>query len=190
MHITHLSLTNFRNYGRLELDLPLGTILLHGNNAQGKTNLLEAIYYLATSRSPQAEQDSQLINWHAAQSGDPVIVGRLIAQLQTNQVAHHIELRLIQEKSQQPGRPPSFRRQAVVDRRTVRLMDLLGNLRVVLFLPQDMQLITGPPSGRRRYLDATLCAHAAACFAQGKYEQFGNATEGRIVLPPWGAWPE
>ena len=40
------------------------------------------------------------------------------------------------------------------------------------------------------YLDATLCAHAAACFAQGSFEQFGNATEGCIVLPPWGAWPE
>lgn len=54
MHITHLSLTNFRNYGRLELDLPVGPTLLHGNNAQGKTNLLEAIFYLATTRSPQA----------------------------------------------------------------------------------------------------------------------------------------
>jgi DNA replication and repair protein RecF len=65
MHITHLSLTNFRNYGRLELALPSGPTLLHGENAQGKTNLLEAIYYLATARSSHADQDYQLINWQA-----------------------------------------------------------------------------------------------------------------------------
>jgi len=62
MHLTHLSLTNFRNFGRLELDIPLGATLLHGRNAQGKTNLLEAIYYLATSRSPHADKDQQMIN--------------------------------------------------------------------------------------------------------------------------------
>ena len=50
MQVRRLSLTNFRNYSRLELDLPGGVILLHGDNAQGKTNLLEAIYFLATTR--------------------------------------------------------------------------------------------------------------------------------------------
>lgn len=158
MHITHLSLTNFRNYGRLELNLPKGTVLLHGENAQGKTNLLEAIYYLATSRSPHAEQDQQLINWDAVHSDDPVVVGRLLAHVVTNSGERHIEIRLIQERNStlQDGRR-NFRRQALVDRRKVRLMDLLGNLRVVVFLPQDMQLISGSPSGRRRYMDITLC---------------------------------
>lgn len=159
MYITHLSLTNFRNYGRLELDLPTGTTLLHGDNAQGKTNLLEAIYYLATSRSPHAEQDSHLINWEATQAGDLVTVGRLVADFVANTGEHQIEMRLIQEAAaigpRSKGR--SFRRQVLVDRRKVRLMDLLGNLRVVLFLPEDMQLITGSPGGRRRYLDITLC---------------------------------
>ena len=81
MQITHLSLTNFRNYGRLEIELPAGPILLHGNNAQGKTNLLEAIWYLATTRSPQADQDIQLINWTANETDEPIVVGRLIAAL-------------------------------------------------------------------------------------------------------------
>ena len=158
MHISHLSLTNFRNYGRLELPLSPGTVLFYGNNAQGKTNLLEAVYYLATSRSPQADHDQQLINWNATQTDDPVVVGRLVAQVETAQGLRHLEMRLIQERSQglRNGRY-SFRRQALVDRRQVRLMDLLGTLRVVLFLPQDMQLITGSPSERRRYLDITLC---------------------------------
>jgi DNA replication and repair protein RecF len=158
MHITHLSLTNFRNYGRLELSLPVGPTLLHGRNAQGKTNLLEAIYYLATTRSPQADQDQQLINWDAQQSAELVIVGRLVAHVASNTGERHLEMRLIMEQT--PGLREGgyrFQRQVLVDRRKVRLMDLLGNLRVVLFLPEDIQLITGSPAQRRRYLDATLC---------------------------------
>jgi DNA replication and repair protein RecF len=156
MHVAHLSLTNFRNYGRLEFDLTPGTTLLYGLNAQGKTNLLEALYYLATTRSPHADQDNQLINWDAQESDDLVVVGRLVAQIRQQDGLHLIELRLIQERN---GRSPngSFRREALVDKRKVRLMDLLGNLRVVLFLPEDIQLITGAPGERRRYMDITLC---------------------------------
>lgn len=158
MHITHLSLTNFRNYGRLELDLPHGATLLYGNNAQGKTNLIEAIYYLATTRSPHADYDYQLINWDASQTEEPIIVGRITAQVSTKSGDDLLELRLIQE--QKPGsrnNGVSFRRQALINKRNVRLMDLLGNLRVVMFLPEDVQLVTGSPSIRRRYLDITLC---------------------------------
>ena len=158
MQITHLSLTNFRNYGRLELDLPPKATLLHGHNAQGKTNLLEAIYYLATTRSPQADQDAQLLNWYAAQLEDPIVVGRLTAQITTKQGSKQIEIRLIQErKNSRRNGSTSFRREVLINRRKVRLMDLLGHLRVVLFVPQDVQIITGPPAKRRRYLDITLC---------------------------------
>lgn len=154
MHISHLSLTNFRNYGRLELAMPGGPILFYGDNAQGKTNLLEAIYYLATTRSPHAGQDVQLINWDAGETGDPLAVGRLAATIITGGEERRVEMRLIKEEK---GAQSSFRREALVNRRKVRLMDLLGNLRVVLFLPEDVQMITGSPAGRRRYLDITLC---------------------------------
>lgn len=154
MQITHLSLTNFRNYGRLELDLPSGPVLLHGANAQGKTNLLEAFYYLATSRSPHADQDQQLINWQALNPDEPIIASRLLAQIQTKRGLRHIEMRLVKEQFRDRI---SFRREALVNRRKVRLMDLLGNLQVVLFLPEDVQIVTGSPSKRRRYLDITLC---------------------------------
>lgn len=159
MHITHLSLTNFRNYGRLELSLPQGPVLLYGNNAQGKTNLLEAIYYLATTRSPHADNDAQLLNWNAAQAEEPVVVGRLVATVETSQQTHTLEMRLIQEQKPTGAayRNYSFRRQALLDRRKVRLMDLLGTMRVVLFLPEDVQLLTGSPANRRRYMDITLC---------------------------------
>lgn len=154
MHIRHLSLTNFRNYGRLEIDLSPGDTLLHGNNAQGKTNLMEAIYYLATTRSPHAAQDQQLINWDAGEADEPVVVGRIVAQIVTPQEERLLEMRLIRENKRGTN---SFRREALINHRKVRLMDLLGNLRVVLFLPEDIQLVTGPPSQRRRYLDITLC---------------------------------
>ena len=159
MHITHLSLTNFRNYGRLELDLPQGPTLLYGNNAQGKTNLLEAIYYLATTRSPHADNDAQLLNWDAAQSEEPIVVGRLVANVVTAQQTRQVEMRLIQEQKPTVARLRnfSFRREALLDRRKVRLMDLLGAIQVVLFLPEDVQLLTGSPANRRRYMDITLC---------------------------------
>jgi len=157
MHITHLSLTNFRNYGRLELDLPQNATLLHGQNAQGKTNLLEAIYYLATTRSPHADQDSQLLNWDAAQLDDPVVVGRLVAHIAAKEGNRQIEMRLIQERKNGSRNGQAFRREGLVNRRKVRLMDLLGHLRVILFVPQDVQIVTSSPARRRRYLDITLC---------------------------------
>lgn len=154
MRLTHLSLTNFRNYGRLELPIADGTTIIHGANAQGKTNLLEAIYYLATTRSPHTNQDSQIMNWLLEERGDPIAVTRLVGNVETDDRLRQIELRLIRELKRDGF---GFRREALVDRRKVRLMDVLGNLRVVIFLPQDMALITGAPAARRRYLDITLC---------------------------------
>lgn len=165
MQVRRLSLTNFRNYARLELDLPGGVVLLHGDNAQGKTNLLEAIYFLATTRSPHATQDQQLVNWDAMQSDEPVVVGRLVADVARPDGARHLEMRLIIEErgvwalgnQGAPNGQGAFRREALINRRKVRLMDLLGQLRVVLFLPEDVELATGPPANRRRYLNITLC---------------------------------
>ncbi len=155
MHITHLSLSNFRNYGRLELDLPSGATLLHGANAQGKTNLLEALYYLATTRSPHAGQDSQMLNWEALEMPEPIIVGRLVATIAAQDETRTVEMRLIREVKG-PGQI-SFRREALVNRNKVRLMDMLGQLQVVMFLPEDVNLISGAPSKRRRYLNIMLC---------------------------------
>jgi DNA replication and repair protein RecF len=168
MQLTHLSLTNFRNFRRLELDLPPGPTLLHGDNAQGKTNLLEAIYYLATTRSPHADQDQQLLHWEAVQPEESMVVSRLVAQIATGQGQKQIEMRLIREQRGQPA----FRREALVNRRKTRLMDLLGNLRVVLFVPQDVELVTGAPATRRRYLDITICqTDPAYCRALTDYNK-------------------
>ncbi len=77
MHITHLSLTDFRNFSRLDVDVPHGATLLLGDNAQGKTSLLEAIYYLAAFTSFHAGSDRQLVNFIAGKN--PLAVGRIVA---------------------------------------------------------------------------------------------------------------
>src|SRR5258708_6459604 len=82
MRLLHLSLTNFRTYSRLELSWPAGAILLHGANAQGKTSVLEAVYYLATGRSPWTSSDKQLLNWRA--ENDVLPYTRISAEVTNN----------------------------------------------------------------------------------------------------------
>jgi DNA replication and repair protein RecF len=156
MHLTYLALTNFRNFIHTEFELLPGPILIHGANAQGKTTILEAINYLATSRSPHATNDRQLLNWHANTPENPLAVGRLTASVQPEGESRirKIEIRLIRQLGQNGF---SFRREVLVNGSQVRRMDLLGNLNAVLFLPQDVALVSAPPSERRRYLDIALC---------------------------------
>jgi DNA replication and repair protein RecF len=204
MRLTHLALTNFRNYTRLDLSLPAGAVLLHGANAQGKTTLLEAVYYLATSKSPHASNDRQLLNWYANGPESLATVGRLTATVQTSDNARprQIEIRLIYEQSRRSTRaaPNSvFRRQVLVNGVKVRLMDLLGNLNVVLFLPEDVTLVSEPPAERRRYMDITLCqVDRRYCRTLAQYKkvlsqrnallkalQEGHAAADLAQLAPW-----
>ena len=78
MHLTHLSLTNFRNFARLDVDVPAGPVLLVGANGQGKTSLVEAIYFLATFTSFHAFHDRELVNFLAAR--EALAVGRIVAR--------------------------------------------------------------------------------------------------------------
>ncbi len=154
MHLAHLSLTNFRNYARLELSLPPSIVVLQGANGQGKTNLLEAVYYLATSRSLQATTDRELINWLA--DDEPLPYARLVAEVQRCDTTHRIEITLVKQPNAGPN---GFRlhKQVRVNGVNKRALDLLGQMPVVLFRPQDIELVAGSPSARRRYLDVTLC---------------------------------
>ena len=96
-----------------------------------------------------------MLNWEALQAPEPVVVGRLVANIVAKDETRIIEMRLIREEKG-PGQV-SFRREALVNRRKVRLMDMLGQLQVVVFLPEDVNLITGSPTKRRRYLNVMLC---------------------------------
>ncbi|MBN1285879.1 MAG: DNA replication/repair protein RecF [Anaerolineae bacterium] len=169
MHITHLSLTNFRNYARLELDLPPGPVVLVGANAQGKTNLLEAIYYLATSRSPYTNTDRQLINWLADDNVLPY--ARLVADVvNANGAATRIEITL--QKLANGINGERLQKVIRVDGLDRRAMDLLGRVNVVFFVPQDLALVEGSPVERRRYLNVTLCqTDPTYCRALGDYDK-------------------
>ncbi len=147
MHIVHLSLTNFRNYSRLELDLPQHIVILRGENAQGKTNLLEAIYLLATSKSPRAVTERELINWLVL--GEEWWVARLAAKAQQEVRRFEVEIAL------RGGREQSghVRKSIMVNGLSCRAADLVGQIRVVMFSAQDIELIGGAPPSRRRYLD-------------------------------------
>ncbi|MCS7221281.1 MAG: DNA replication/repair protein RecF [Anaerolineae bacterium] len=164
----HLSLTNFRNYIRLELDFPARWTLLQGGNAQGKSNLLEAIYYLATGRALQAEAERELVNWLALE--DPLPYARAAADITHAHQSQRLEITLMPANG--PGRLLNFRKQVRINGVIRRALDLVGNLRVVLFVPQDIELIAGPPAHRRRYLDVALCQMSRAyCRALASYNQ-------------------
>lgn len=153
MYIEHLSLTNFRNYARLELRVPTGTTVLHGGNAQGKTSLLEAIYYLVTSRSPYTTSDRQLIHWRAEE--DPIPYTHIMAEVSTKQnPLLRIDITLLLDRT--PDGAQRFRKVIKLNGVEKRVMDLVGLLNAVLFLPRDLTLIEGAPSDRRRFMNDTL----------------------------------
>jgi DNA replication and repair protein RecF len=90
VRLNYLSLTNYRNYVRLELNLTERLTVIQGANAQGKTNLLEAIHLLATGRSPRAGAERELINWLVLES--PLPYARLVGEMGTGKDAQKLEL--------------------------------------------------------------------------------------------------
>lgn len=166
MHIEYLSLSNFRNYARLELGLPSDKpIVLHGENAQGKTSLLEAIYYFAAFKSPYTNSDRQLLHWRT--ETDPIPYARLSAEISSKRHAlSRVEITLMLERGggalrsggvlQSGGDNLRFRKVIKLNGVEKRVMDMVGLFNVVLFLPQDLTLIEGSPADRRRFIDNTL----------------------------------
>src|SRR5579859_1864361 len=177
MRLFHLSLSNFRNYTRLELSLPEGPVLLHGANAQGKTSVLEAIYYLATSRSPWTTSDRQLLNWRT--KDDPMPFVRITAEAHNaRRPMTRIEITLVQEPAE--SGVPLFKKDIRVNGVRRRALDLLGEINVVMFLPQDLVIVEGTPKDRRHYLNVTLCQTDSA-YAHA-LRQYDHALEQRNAL--------
>lgn len=153
MQLTHLSLTNFRNFTRLDLDVPAGTVMLVGDNAQGKTSLLEAVYFLATLTSFHASSDKQLINFIEARQN--LAVGRIVGEYVRGSEHHRLEVRIIQEPNGQNG-TSHLRKEVLVDGVKRKSSEAVGQFNAVLFLPQMMGVIEGSPEERRRYLNLAL----------------------------------
>jgi len=153
MYLTHLSLTDFRNFSRLDVEVPRSATLLLGDNAQGKTSLLEAIYYLATFTSFHASSDRELVNFIAGKQS--LSVGRIVADYRRGTKSHRLEVRLIQEENSANGLP-RLRKEVLLDGSKRKIGEVIGHFNAVLFLPQMLQVVEGSPSERRRYLDLLL----------------------------------
>ncbi len=142
MILSSVTLGNFRSYSKQTFQFSPATTLIVGPNTSGKTNILEAIAFLATGKSFRADSDREMIAWNEELGRASAVVGDTkLEALVTGGVIG--------------GQPAPFKKY-VVNGVSRRLVDFLGNLRVVLFWPEHLALVTQSPSLRRRYLDSVL----------------------------------
>ncbi|HXG41596.1 MAG TPA: DNA replication and repair protein RecF [Dehalococcoidia bacterium] len=151
MKLERLQLVNFRNFRRLDLSFGPGGHLLLGDNAQGKTNLLEAVYLLSTLRAFRAESDAQLVNREAQAEGLPA--ARIAAEVRGAAGPLRLEVVVSLRESPTGSQATKAARVNGVPR---RLHEAVGLFLAVLFTVQDLELLEGPPALRRRYLDTVL----------------------------------
>ncbi|RFU21028.1 DNA replication/repair protein RecF [Geodermatophilus marinus] len=140
MHVRHLQLVSFRNWDRVDLALQPGPTVVVGRNGEGKTNLVEAVGYLATMGSHRVSGDAPLVRHGAAQA-----VVRAALRREDRELLVEVEIN--------PGRANRVR----VNRAPLqRPRELLGLVKSVLFAPEDLVLVRGDPAERRRFLDDLL----------------------------------
>lgn len=121
MYVRSLKLRNYRNYNELDLTLQPGINIFLGPNAQGKTNIIEAIYYASLGHSHRTHQDAELIFWQAEQ-------GAVIIDFDRRGVTNHLEFQFSRTK----------RRRILLNEHPIRLKELIGSLNTVLFSPEDL----------------------------------------------------
>ena len=152
MYLTQLSLTDFRIFSRFDQDVPQNAVILVGDNAQGKTSLLEAVYYLSTLDSFQASTSIELINFSALKND--LAVSRIVADYKKGESNHHLEIRIIRDTLSNGN--SSLRKEVLLDGNQVKVNQAIGHFNAVLFLPHMLQIATGSPQRRRHYLNLTL----------------------------------
>ena len=181
LYVRNIRLTSFRNYQNLQLEAAPGRLLFLGDNAQGKSNLLEAVYLLASGRSVRAGQDAEMIGWGAEAEGQP------FARLQTSVERRDgsVQLEALVVGAPVPPAPPARGgKRFKVNGIARRGIDFVGQLRAVLFTADDLEIVSGPPANRRQFLDSALTqldrSYYAALQRYGRITQQRNATLKRI----------
>ncbi|MBU5460746.1 DNA replication/repair protein RecF [Anaerostipes sp. MSJ-23] len=140
MFIKSLELKNYRNYEQLSMNFAGGTNLLYGDNAQGKTNIVEAIYLAATTKSHRGSKDREIIQFHHDEA-------HIRIHYEKQDIMHQLDMHL--KKNRVKG--------VAIDRIPIRKSsDLLGQIPVIFFSPEDLKIIKNGPSERRKFLDIEL----------------------------------
>lgn len=152
MYVTKITIDQFRRYDNLRLDVPEVGLRIVGNNASGKTSLLEVLLLLATTKSPRVNVERELIRWESGEEFGLQPYARITAHVVTTQGEHELELRLEASAHSES----TAKKTCIVDGRNVRASTMVGILKVVEFSPEDVQLVAGPPSDRRRQLDILI----------------------------------
>ena len=141
MIIKSLELADFRNYGALTIGFDKGTNILYGDNAQGKTNILEAIYVSATTKSHKGSKDKDIVNFEKEEA-------HIRTYLEKEDVEVRVDMHIRKNKSKGI---------AIDGQKIKKAADLLGLLNVVFFSPEDLSIIKNGPAERRRFADMELC---------------------------------
>ncbi len=141
MILKSVALNNFRNYSDMRLEFDKGTNILYGDNAQGKTNILEAVYVSGTTKSHKGSKDRELIRFGQEESHIRTVVER-------NGLDYQIDMHI------KKNRPKGI---AINKLPIKKASELFGILNIVFFSPEDLNIIKDGPSQRRRFLDMELC---------------------------------
>ena len=141
MIIKSLELANFRNYETLDIHFDKGTNILYGDNAQGKTNILEAIYVSATTKSHKGSKDKEIIHFDKEEA-------HIRTYLEKEDIEYKVDMHLRKNKSKGI---------AIDGNKIKKAADLMGLLNIVFFSPEDLAIIKNGPSERRRFADMELC---------------------------------
>lgn len=141
MYIKSLELKNYRNYESLSMNFDSGTNILYGDNAQGKTNILEAVYLCSTTKSHRGSKDREMIRFGQEEA-------HIRMQVFRNGITHKLDMHL--KKNRTKG--------IAIDGIPIRkASELFGILNIVFFSPEDLNIIKNGPSERRRFLDSEIC---------------------------------
>ena len=143
MHLKKLELRNYRNYNQVNLNFDKNTVLILGNNGNGKTNLLESIYYLSTGRSHKTYSQDEVINWKSNYS----VIKALIVSEENGGEEHFIEIELRKNNNIKIGIDKVYQK---------KKSDFVSILPSVIFSPDDLKIIKSGPSERRNFLDSVL----------------------------------
>lgn len=152
MRLRLLELDEFRSFRSLRLDLDPAGFRAVGSNASGKSTIMEAMAMLATTRSPRTSSERELANWNSGAAFGLSPYSRLRGEFTRSDGLHSVAIGLSVDEGGRTG----VKKSVQFDEQPARAIDVVGQFKTVLFSPDDVELLSGPPGGRRRFLDLVI----------------------------------